>query len=333
MKAMRNDLPGWVPEAVDAYLAHVVDGEPIRAVARRSGCHASTVLRRIRRCETRRDDPLIDAALNRLMQRPDGQIPFQTTNGVPHVTRQAPRDRFIPDDGEIAAEARRILARLVEPGACLALADGMETAVVVREMEDGETLRTGTVDRRIAEAMALNNWIGGGGAGRIMRYRIRPAGRVALKELLGNGRDEIAERGRARRPVQAESPLTVLSRRRARDGSPFLSRDLVRAGERLREDYELARLDSGHDPLDGTDADPSDTGPAGARARVAAALDALGPSLRNVVLRACCQLEGLQEIERELNFTARSAKVILRIGLEGLKEHYDAQGKYAPLIG
>ena len=45
------------------YLRHVERGESIRSLAREAGCHASTILRRIRRFEARRDDPLVDEAL------------------------------------------------------------------------------------------------------------------------------------------------------------------------------------------------------------------------------------------------------------------------------
>ena len=40
----------------------------------------------------------------------------------------------------------------------------------------------------------------------------------------------------------AESPVTALARRRDRDGTPFLSDELLAAAERLREDFELAQL-------------------------------------------------------------------------------------------
>ena len=62
-------LPTWVPDAAMHYLAHTEVGLPIRELARKSGCHASTVLRQIRRFETRRDDPLIDAVLRKLGAR------------------------------------------------------------------------------------------------------------------------------------------------------------------------------------------------------------------------------------------------------------------------
>ena len=56
-------LPAWVPEMARHYLAHTEDGAGIRALARSAGCHASTVLRQVRRMETLRDDPLVDEML------------------------------------------------------------------------------------------------------------------------------------------------------------------------------------------------------------------------------------------------------------------------------
>ncbi|MEX0369156.1 MAG: helix-turn-helix domain-containing protein, partial [Tateyamaria sp.] len=63
INASTLNLPAWVPDAAVHYLAHTEAGLPIRELARKSGCHASTVLRQIRRFETRRDDPLVDAVL------------------------------------------------------------------------------------------------------------------------------------------------------------------------------------------------------------------------------------------------------------------------------
>ena len=64
-----KSLPTWVPKPAQVYLAHTEAGMPIRALARMVGCHASTILRQIRKVETRRDDPLVDAALRRLGAR------------------------------------------------------------------------------------------------------------------------------------------------------------------------------------------------------------------------------------------------------------------------
>ena len=71
----RKPLPNWVPKPAQIYLAHTEAGLPIRALARMSGCHASTILRQIRKIETRRDDPLVDAALRAL-----GAHHFDTSN-------------------------------------------------------------------------------------------------------------------------------------------------------------------------------------------------------------------------------------------------------------
>lgn len=60
------ELPAWLPKHAQLYLRHVEDGIPIRELARAEGCAASTILRRVRRIEARRDDPLVDEALERL---------------------------------------------------------------------------------------------------------------------------------------------------------------------------------------------------------------------------------------------------------------------------
>jgi hypothetical protein len=51
-------------------------------------------------------------------------------------------------------------------------------------------------------------------------------------------------------------------------------------------------------------------------------MEALGPGLSDVVLRVCCFLEGLETTERRLGWSARSGKVVLKIGLQRLLKHY-----------
>jgi len=75
-------------------------------------------------------------------------------------------------------------------------------------------------------------------------------------------------------------------------------------------------------------------GPEGARARVAHALKDLGPGLSDVVLRCCCFLEGLESAEKKLGWSARSGKIVLRIALMRLRQHYDkTTGPGGGLIG
>ena len=61
-----HSLPGWLPDAVRLYLHHTENGISLRALARRDGKHASTVMRLVRRYEGRRDDPLVDEELSAL---------------------------------------------------------------------------------------------------------------------------------------------------------------------------------------------------------------------------------------------------------------------------
>ncbi|KIN60955.1 hypothetical protein Z945_1938 [Sulfitobacter noctilucae] len=358
-------LPEWVPAGALHYLAHTEKGTPIRGLARAAGCHASTILRQIRKIEMRRDDPLVDGALRRLGA--------QAQNNVGHVQSARVKDQkvpSIPDDATLTREAMRVLRRLCENGAVLAVAAELDKAVVVRDGPSGIPTRTAVVDTPIAQAMALKDWITPSNAGRILRYHITGTGRTALAgfidrfggpaypiagveeaqadfvhhaETLGDTEED----GGANRSryCAGESPLAALARRRDKDGKPFLADTLVHAGERLREDFELAQMDASvaqnwdHFLTAGTQKTHATGGgeggaPAQARARVRSALDHLGVGLADVVLRCCCFLEGLEITEKRLGWSARSGKIVLRIALIRLKRHYDETvGPGGPLIG
>lgn len=328
--------------------------------------------------ETRRDDVLIDGALRLLGSTffdagchdlPAAAAPPVSKKDKTPMIVNADKDVQAPNPAQLACEARRVLRRLSETGAVLAVAADMEKAVVVRDGPAGQSTRTAVVDRPIAQAMALQDWIAppktGKSPGRIVRYAITPAGRSALGRLLAE--EENAARaksesgfaeaqspfadqhrvwsektvasedgGRPRRIRYnvAESPLAGLARRRDKGGARFLSDEMVAAGERLREDFELAQMgprvaqnwdrfltgggsrgayDSGTGPA---------SGPSGARERVALALADLGPGLSDVVLRCCCFLEGLEAAEKRMGWSARSGKIVLRIALQRLARHY-----------
>ena len=133
---------------------------------------------------------------------------------------------------------------------------------------------------------------------------------------------------------RGESPLSALRHRRGRDGRPLIDPLEFAAGERLRSDFERGRLmprvtanwsaavaagrrDGGAGGMaELTEASLS------ARQRVERAVDALGPEFSGVLLDFCCFLKGLEEIERERQWPARSAKLVLRLGLGALARHY-----------
>lgn len=358
-------LPKWVPKAVIHYLAHTERGCTIRELARKQSCHPSTILRQVRRFEQRRDDPLIDDALTALSKAAQ-RNPTDCTKDTKDMTIVHWKGGISPSGGlsqeRVEQEAKRILLRLSEPGAILAVAREMETAVVVREAPDGGQLRTAVVDREIAQAIALKDWIScHNTSGRVARYFITNAGRTALRRLAAQGENaalgfgdshakmmkdadwdivtfESATRDRAAAAPKIESPLVGLSRRREKDGKPFLPRDLVAAGERLREDFELAKMgrDIPRNLADFLVTEPLKDGPKGAAAghlRVQDAMKGIGAGLADVAFHCCCLLEGLELTEKEMGWSARSGKIVLRIALQRLKRHYDEQGKFAPLIG
>lgn len=255
-------------------------------------------------------------------------------------------------DATIDAERKRVLPLLCNPGAVLAIAAGMERAIVVYRRTGREARLV--LGREIAEAFALKGWIVCDNPGQVSKYFVTRAGRETLaQDRVGNGPDP--GNGKAsmtpfrpaaparRKPWRGgvnDTPLHFLARHKGRNGDAFLTPDLIRAGERLQEDYELARtrrsdlapyLQDAVEALPGeahcmAKADP-------VNARLFAALQALGPGLGDVALLCCCQREGLEAIERKLGWSARSAKIVLRIALQHLKRHYDDLGEAAAMIG
>ena len=131
-----------------------------------------------------------------------------------------------------------------------------------------------------------------------------------------------------------ESPVAVLARRPGKDGTPFLSAYLVAAAERLRRDFEIGRLQPRITANWSASVNRGRrTGAAGgvedltnmalsARRRVDRAIESVGPELSGVLLDVCCFLKGLETVERERQWPARSAKLVLRIALQILARSY-----------
>ena len=129
----------------------------------------------------------------------------------------------------------------------------------------------------------------------------------------------------ARTANLGESPLGWLLRRGG------LTPIQAAAGERLRDDVHRAgvvgrltmnwdagpRASGGRGPA----VEPAERARA-AKARVAAALEAAGPGLREVLEAVCVRASSLEAAERGLGLPRRSGKAVLRLALDRLAAHY-----------
>lgn len=213
-------------------------------------------------------------------------------------------------------------------GLRLRRADGAEravpAAVIRRALADGLLARE--ADRLLATTEARG----------FLRRRLCGAGEEAyaaqhrddaMTKVEVDGAAEIV------RVNRAESPLGVLARMKDRQGSLFLPEEAVAAGERLHADFTRGqlqprvtaswepRLSSRGDGGRGGIADLTDSALT-ARRRVGQAVDAIGPELAGVALDVCCFMKGLETVERERQWPARSAKLLLRAALLALSRHY-----------
>lgn len=131
----------------------------------------------------------------------------------------------------------------------------------------------------------------------------------------------------------AESPLARLAVPAAGEARPFLEPHQVEAGERVRRLVERAQLQprvtmsysAAHTAgRGGGPGRAAETGELALEARRSLAeLHTILPrDCADVVLDVCGLLKGLQTVEIERGWPRRSAKLVLRIGLEQLAAHH-----------
>lgn len=247
--------------------------------------------------------------------------------------------RSSSQDGAILSrEAFRLLSALAAPGADARHDPRDGEALIVRRAENGISVGGGRYSRGAGEDLLAADLVTEEGEGRMV---IAAPGLARLRREQAGEIDPfraqhiVAVRGRSadEPPLRdaGESPLAWMARRRDRDGRAMIDPVEFAAGERLRRDIAQAlmlpkmgtdwtapRVDGGghRDP-----ASASDTAVA-ARQRVRAALAAVGGDLSDLLLDLCGFLKGLERIEAERRWPARSAKVVARIALARLAEHY-----------
>lgn len=335
------------------YLAHTGFGAGIRRLADAAGAHPSTVSRAIRRVESRRDDPLFDRIVTGM------EAPAELACAAAPAT--PPSEPPLPPD-ELRRAARRYLRRLSEPGAFLIIAPGAEKAgIFCTANGHRRSIAMPPVGIAVEFLRQDWIRVSSRGEASV-RYRITDTGRLYLKRALAEEQEARRPAGMAEAAAPflaqhremgerlfadpaggepaamavnlGESPIGWLARRKGADGKPFLAPEEVDAAEKLRADFEAAQIGPSvaqdwrrfltpGDRLSGT---PRGSGPGegstAARERVTKALSVLGPGLADVALRTCCFLEGLEGCERRLGWSARSGKVVLKLALQRLVEHY-----------
>ncbi len=244
----------------------------------------------------------------------------------------------------LSREAERALALLSGEGAYGL--EGEKGEIAVAGPRNGVSVRVGGFPAAVVSqllAAGLVAWDAAGPSGR-RRLRIVSEGLAhAARHGAPEGVDPWlaqhkplrrakAQSGEAEVLVDdAESPLAWLARRRGRDGLPFVDAACLEAGERLRRDLTSgamlprttanwsAAVASGsraQGPTDFTDTMIA------ARQRARAALAAVGPDLSGLLIDICGFLKGLETIERERGWPARSGKLVLELALRQLCRHY-----------
>jgi Domain of unknown function (DUF6456) len=230
---------------------------------------------------------------------------------------------------EIQQEARRVLRRLAGPRQCL-MARG-ELFAVARGPAGLAASRL-TVACDVVAAFAAEGWIAPDGPG---RYVLAAPGEAFLLRHFG-GDDNFAAQHRLMQDKQigagalaravkinaAESPLARLKFRALVDDTQFA------AGEKLRGDFTIGQLM----PRMGVDLSRVVIGGGGqehvsdialaARQRFNKALAAVGPGLSDLLFDVCCHLTALENAETRRGWAKRSGRVVLKIALDRLAEHY-----------
>ena len=253
-------------------------------------------------------------------------------------------------ENKFKQEARRVIRRLVEPESCL---------MQITPSEFG-LFRTTRRTRKPVLRLHRDIWFHFDRRDFLIRYEDKDVVKWVLSDVgraywrrseSTSDRFHVQHQMRGHKSVshdgqlieveynEAETSLAWLSRRKDTNGKPLLSDEQIEAGERLRRDFTIANMNARTTMdwsfvLGGNTRGQRSRGPSEmtdmtliARERLMLAFEAVGDGLVDVLIEACCNQRGLEEIERNFGWPQRSAKIVLRIALARLASHYCATSR------
>jgi len=241
------------------------------------------------------------------------------------------------EDGQPRGPAGRLLRHLALPGAFGLVSPLGCGRIALYRSVGGTSLGAGYVPNAVAEAViadGLAAWSGEGSARRLLAATPASGAGRTVGRSLAQAVVHIDGHEQTVTLDERESPLLWLHRRPGKDGKPQISAEEFAAGERFRSDLTFARMMQRTTMNWDASLAPGARGPGGrdpagasdvalaARQRVNAACDRLGPDLSGLAIDVCGFLKGLDRVERERGWPARSAKVVLRLALKALAAHY-----------
>lgn len=273
------------PNVLAAYFLNILDGKSMREIGKLQDCQASTVLRRIRKCEDLREHQEWDALFTALEDHQE--------NTRQSVSAQLSRETVLAalklDAANLAKEfAPQIL--LLQQADSLLLVGEMPSAAV---MVAGEV--RGKMRRSVALAGLAFGWLVPVGAisGKVRQFKPTPSA------IECTGRDFVSTSPRrSKRSSSAQawrsSPLEMLHR---------LNHGLITADHlRIARDFQMIYL-----------------GRQDVTADVYSVVrQSLAPRLLNALEEVCGKSTGFEAMEEALKIPARSGKAVVALALETL---------------
>jgi hypothetical protein len=252
------------------------------------------------------------------------------------------------ETSRLTRQSSQLLAVLGRSGARARIDAIDETRVVASVAQGQVSVGGGCFPIACAEQLLRHDLIetGRGSGGRAV-YEITDAGRAYLRRqsssketaFLSQHQDLVQSEivvDRARTKVifdAGEGPLDWLRRRRDQSGEPLIDEASFMAGERLRRDLTLAMMIPsvttnwsaaaiGNIQTAPGDAAGASDASLAARQRVTNALKTVGPDFADLLIDLCGFSKGLEIIEQERGWPTRSAKVVVKLALARLADHY-----------